>query len=315
MRRGLLSGLWALAVVIAATPAVSFGCPDGYYNTAFGVCLPNSGTVAKAPIEIPKTIGTTVINGVQNDPVRLLVNPLSYINKSGVPAPGDFVEFAIKNPDKVIDLVQNPGQWPYIPVAQATIAGHNAAVNAGAQPIPPDIRQFLLRWYPADLLAGVRWTSSWNAVQNSLQAAQMNIGGQTQAITLINAVVFRNSAAVSDKALWAHELLHVSQYRSWGVFGFAKKWVDNSSTGGPVEAPAYAREDEARAVLAQQGGSSNSFAGNPSVPVPAPSQTGGQLSPPMAMPVGLPSGTQLSACGCATVAWGTSGPAPQCSLT
>ena len=33
----------AALVVVACT--VANACPDGYYNTAFGVCLPNSGTV------------------------------------------------------------------------------------------------------------------------------------------------------------------------------------------------------------------------------------------------------------------------------
>lgn len=305
----MLWGLWALASVILATPTLSFGCPDGYYNTPLGVCLPNSGTVVRAPVTVPADVANTVIDGVRNDPVRLIVNPASYINRTGIPTPGDFAEFVIKNPDKTIQLLQNPGQWPYIPVAESIIAGRNAALNSGAQPVPPDVRQFLRRWYPDDLIASVRWTSRWSAVQNSIQAAQMVTNGDTQAIALINVIVFRDDAAIRDKALWAHELVHISQYRDWGVFGFAKKWVDNSAMGGPVEAPAYARGREADRVLAQQ-----------SVPIPAPGPgpigVGQRIPGPHLTPVAaglLPSGAQLGPCGCyGPVPPGANAPAPQC---
>ncbi|KAK42452.1 hypothetical protein BG60_35760 [Caballeronia zhejiangensis] len=194
-----------------------------------------------------------------------------------------------------------------MPVAQAIIAGHNAALNSGAHPIPPNIRVFLRHWYADDLLAGVRWTTSWNSVQNSLQAAQMNMNGDTRAITLINAIVFRTPADAQDYALWAHEVFHVTQYQSWGVFRFAQQWVDNSSEGGPVEAPAYARQAEAEQLWA---------AVNQPMPVPgvgpqpipnlSPNQqVGTQLA-------GLPSNAQLAECTCAPVAIGAFWPAAQC---
>jgi hypothetical protein len=197
----------------------------------------------------PVDIHVPTVGQVLKDPVKTVVNPGSYINSTGIPIPGDFMEYVIKNPDGAIELLQNPQQWIYTPVANAIIAGRNAAIQRGAYPIPENIKQGLRRWYPNDLIDSVRWTADWGPLENTLQAAQMQFNGRTQAITLINVVIFRSAdlaTAANSLALWAHELVHVEQYRRWGVFGFAKAWVDNSADGGPVEGPAYARENEAR---------------------------------------------------------------------
>jgi hypothetical protein len=250
---------------------------------------------------------------VVNDPLKLIVNPTSFINTTGIPTPGDFMEYVVKNPDKAIELVQNPGNLPYVPVATAIISARNAVVTNGGQRIPDEIKVFLKRWYPVDLLESIRWTTNYNLVQNSLSAAQMGFNPDTQAITFINAIVFRSEESTRDPALWAHEVYHAEQYRRWGVFGFAKQWVDNSSTGGPVEGPAYARQREAQQVLAS----------SKSIAPPGPlGGLGGVPGPRLPQPVNnqfpaqnaFPSGFAISACGC----WGFVNPAavrpePMCS--
>lgn len=279
--RLIITGLVPLLALLCSSVSA---CPSGYYNSCFlgaCVCLPNSGTVIRAPVEIPRQI----IERAREDPVKILVNPAGFINQSGVPTPGDFVEFVIKSPDKVVELIQNPGQWPYAPVAAAIISARNAVVTGGGRRIPPHVHVEMRRWYPDDLLNSVRWTTNWGPLRNTLQAAQMSFNPNTQAIALINAVVFRDDAVASDPVLWAHELYHIQQYRAWGVFGFAKRWVDNSSDGGPIEAPAYARGEEAKNVLA------------------GVSSTGGRssrrvLSQPQQ--TGFASGTGMQVCGC----WG-----------
>ena len=198
----------------------------------------------------PGTVIQTAVTTVRNDPLKLIVNPGGYINQSGIPTQGDIVEFVVREPDKVIELVQNPSNWPYMPVASGMISGRNAVVTGGGKPIPQHIVSFLRRWYSDDLLNSIRWTSNWGPLQQSLQAAQMSFNPRTHAITLINAIVFRNDSAANDPSLWAHEMFHAQQYRDWGVFGFAKRWVDNSSDSGPVEGPAYARQEEAKNAVA-----------------------------------------------------------------
>jgi Domain of unknown function (DUF4157) len=236
--------LIASAGMLAASS--SYACPDGQYSLCvvpnpFGGCI-QSICVPVVPVPDP-------IKPVIEDPVKLLVNPTAIINQTGIPTQGDVFEFVVKSPEKVIELVGNPGNWPYVPVASAMIAARNAVVTGGGQPIPAHIKVMMRRWYSDDLINSVRWTANWNPLRNSLQAAQMNMNGNTQAIALINAVVFRDARGAQDPVLWAHELYHVEQYQKWGVFGFARTWVNNSSDTGPVEGPAYDREQAARQVF------------------------------------------------------------------
>jgi len=278
----------------------ALACPPDQYESCFlgaCVCLPKvGGDVGR----VAEDVKHGVIEPVVNDPVKLIVNPASFINTTGIPTPGDFMEFVIKNPDKGIELLQNPAQWPYLPVAQGMIAGRNAVIANGGQPIPPHLLPFLRQWYSDDLLNSVRWTSNWGPVQHTFQAAQMTFNADTGAITLINAVVFRDGNRAMNGPLWAHELFHVQQYREMGVFGFARQWVSDSSVGGAIEGPAYHREDEALARA-------------PQIPNPPffPPPDRSVVPPP---PPRLNSGAPLSACGCwGYVAPGATRPAQQCS--
>ena len=186
----------------------------------------------------------------RKDPDRLIVNPDGHIDSNGIPTLGDIFEFIDKNPEKAMALIQDSGQWPYLTVAAGIIASHDAVIANGGRPIPAHLRKTLRRWYPDELLSAVRWISLREPMQRFLQDARMNFDADTLAITVMNAVIFRSDDLAEDGALWAHELYHVQQYRDWGVFSFAKKWVDNPSVSGPVEAPAYARGAEARPFFA-----------------------------------------------------------------
>ena len=72
-----------------------------------------------------------------------------------------------------------------------------------------------------------------------------------KAVTLVDIIVFRSAQmAEQDVALWAHELLHVQQYREWGSAGFAARY---SRDFNAVEAPAYRRQAEVSRLLREQG--------------------------------------------------------------
>jgi hypothetical protein len=116
------------------------------------------------------------------------------------------------------------------------------AANAGIQPIPPHIREQLLRWYAPGVLDAARYKVSDNGQFSAATAMLQNpdIG----AVTLIDIILFRDAqAAEQDIALWAHELKHVQQYQEWGVAGFAQRYTQDFNA---VEAPAYAMQVEVR---------------------------------------------------------------------
>lgn len=124
-----------------------------------------------------------------------------------------------------------------------------SASREGTLPIPTEIRRQLLQFYPAELLDAVRYkvgdTDELSAARNVMQNPDI------KAVTLVDIIVFRNAQmAEQDAALWAHELLHVQQYREWGSAGFAARY---SRDFNAVEAPAYRRQAEIARILREQG--------------------------------------------------------------
>jgi hypothetical protein len=113
-----------------------------------------------------------------------------------------------------------------------------------AQPMPAAIKQALTGYIDANILDRVRYQVG---VDDILNLAELTIaygdqvsGLQTQAMTLLDLVVFRNDAdALNNPALWAHELTHVKQYREWGTHEFALRYVRDPQA---VEAQANAVE-------------------------------------------------------------------------
>ena len=299
----------AVGAFLCAFGLPAFACPECQHEVcALGplgacFCVPTSGCILKeipAPIRPPDPGKLT--EKAKTDPIGALVNPFGVYNPTGIPQPGDLAEFAVKNPDQVIGLLQDPERVLYSPVVATIVSGRNAVVANGGAPIPDNIKPFLRRWHTQELIDSVRWTDNWSLVSSTLQAAQMRFNEDTRAIALINAVVFRDRNAANDPALWAHEMVHIQQYRDMGVNDFARSWVKNSARGGAIEAPGYARGEEARSILATSSLSA---------------QRGTTSLPPMLPPVspsGLPSGAFLGQCGC----WGfvhpnAMAPSPVCA--
>ncbi|MGE8101743.1 eCIS core domain-containing protein [Pseudomonas fluorescens] len=116
------------------------------------------------------------------------------------------------------------------------------AANADIQPIPPHIREQLLRWYDPSVLDAAHYKVSDNGQLSAATAMLQN--PDVGAVTLIDIILFRDAqTAEQDVALWAHELKHVQQYQEWGVEGFAQRYTHDFNA---VEAPAYAIQAEVR---------------------------------------------------------------------
>lgn len=199
----------------------------------------------------PRHHGVPAVNTAGSEtkrerPNKIFMNPDGTLDCKGIPSLTDIFEFFANNPDQAMEMIQDPGQWPYLTVAAGMIACRDLVKAEGGRPVPDRFRRTLRRWYPDDLLNTVRWTTMQETMRQFLKDARMNFADDTLAVTVIDVVIFRDDKLAEDGALWAHELFHVQQYGKWGVFGFARKWVENSSVHGPVEAPAYARGAEAR---------------------------------------------------------------------
>ncbi|SHM19033.1 DUF4157 domain-containing protein [Phytopseudomonas punonensis] len=129
------------------------------------------------------------------------------------------------------------------------LRSRESAARQGTLPIPAEIRRQLLPFYPAELLDAVRYKvgdlDELSAARNVMQNPDI------KAVTLIDIIVFRDAQmAERDAALWAHELLHVQQYREWGTAGFAARY---SRDFNAVEAPAYRRQADIARILREQG--------------------------------------------------------------
>lgn len=122
------------------------------------------------------------------------------------------------------------------------------AANAGIQPIPPHIREQLLRWYSPSVLDTARYKVSDNGQFSAATAMLQN--PDVGAVTLIDIILFRDAqTAEQNIALWAHELKHVQQYQEWGVEGFAQRYTQDFNA---VEAPAYAIQAEVRRLVREE---------------------------------------------------------------
>ncbi len=128
-------------------------------------------------------------------------------------------------------------------LANALVASRDAAWTQGTQPMPPNIRDALLRWYPADLLDSVEYRVGV-AEDASIQSLSMRYSDAT-AVTAIDMIIFHDAwDAQNNVALWGHEMKHVEQFRDWGLMDFARRYVRDHQA---VEAEAYAIEAEIKA--------------------------------------------------------------------
>lgn len=179
------------------------------------------------------------------------------------------------------------------PALEAWIIASRNSSHGTAQPIPLHIRQALSRWYSPQVLDNTRYKVGDNGFFNAARNVMFN--ADVSAVTLIDVIVFRSADDTQNNIpLWAHELYHVEQFRSWGTRDFSIRYARDS---GAVEAPAYQRENEVR--NASPIGPSVGLPGMPPVVVGGPTGAGvpvrycgtpiGACSiPPAMVPMGTP---------------------------
>lgn len=100
-----------------------------------------------------------------------------------------------------------------------------------AQPLPPEVREFLAPLFPADLLARARYVVSSDelTLPGVLNQAHKALFGQDHAVSIDHLVIFSRDPGLeraSDAHWWAHELGHHLQYQRLGsIEAFATEYV------------------------------------------------------------------------------------------
>lgn len=121
-------------------------------------------------------------------------------------------------------------------LASALQHSRDTARAAGTLPMPPRIRAALLDHYPADILDSIEYRVGVTE-DASVQSASIRYGEAT-AVTTIDTITFADAwDAKNNIALWGHEVKHVDQFLTWGVYGFAQRYVRDHDA---VERDAYA---------------------------------------------------------------------------
>ncbi|HEX7081829.1 MAG TPA: DUF4157 domain-containing protein [Gammaproteobacteria bacterium] len=111
-------------------------------------------------------------------------------------------------------------------LARMIVESRDEAIAAGVEPVPEAIRAELADHVPPEILDLARWCANCGS-ELSLQKNAFRLG-LAPAITLGHVIVFLNrDDALTDPALWAHELKHVMQFEEWGIDGFAGRYIDD----------------------------------------------------------------------------------------
>jgi tetratricopeptide (TPR) repeat protein len=179
---------------------------------------------------------------------------LSKITGIDINIPAGTISFSTPQPQAIPDMLKNlPTDVlellnPYGLKLAFMIREARAQALNSAQPMPPNIRALLVPFFPAYILDKARWTV-YDANRITLDSLILgtdcsdlnlpfNFDCKMGAITLDNVVVFRGAAqAEQNYVSWAHELVHVSQYDSMGIDGFA--YVYASPGAYSLEKQAY----------------------------------------------------------------------------
>jgi Domain of unknown function (DUF4157) len=115
-------------------------------------------------------------------------------------------------------------------------------------PMPKEIRHKLTPFFPRALLQKVRYSTEWSAAAGSTLYQLLLGTGAVEAVTFADVIVFRDEQCARDPLLWAHELVHVEQYRRLGVEAFATQYLQQPWV---IEREAVAKANVIKGKLAR----------------------------------------------------------------
>ena len=125
-----------------------------------------------------------------------------------------------------------------------------AQARGSSRPVPDSVRGELAPYFPANVLARARFTTRSQA-QISVASGLLEVNGDIGAITVDDIIVFKGDAESENLSIWAHELVHITQYKNMGVEGFAAIYA--SPGAFYLERAAYSWQDHVVAQLNARG--------------------------------------------------------------
>lgn len=115
-------------------------------------------------------------------------------------------------------------------LALAIRLGRAEAVRSGVEPVPREFKRAFKKHYPDKVLEEARWTVADPDSRLGRVLARWPV--QEGAVTLGDVVVFKTRRAAKNRQLFAHELVHVDQYRKLGINTFARRYAADPA---PIE--------------------------------------------------------------------------------
>ena len=125
---------------------------------------------------------------------------------------------------------ENNPQGSGTALAIAIRLGRLEAIRAGAKPVPDGMKRRFKGHYSEALLDEARWTVAEPDSRLGRVLARWPV--KEGAVTLGDVIVFKTRSAARNRRLFAHELVHVDQYRKLGINTFARRYAENPD---PIE--------------------------------------------------------------------------------
>jgi hypothetical protein len=128
---------------------------------------------------------------------------------------------------------QNPAQVIGVPLAAAIKAARQRHL-AEAKPLPPNIKEALLEYFPRHILDKAKYCIGdiQITLPNFIGQGQKLFGDASFAVTVDDIIVFNVTPPLYPTDIrqwkwWIHEITHIQQYSKLGVEGFAFRYVLN----------------------------------------------------------------------------------------
>jgi hypothetical protein len=194
--------------------------------------------------------------------IQQIADPLNLTNVFGGPQiTGNGIRFQPPHLDQVPYFIQGlPAQ-----VAQSFLNPVGSALasrirqerqtvrSQGCGPAPGSVVSALSHFMPPSVFNGVCWATLRPGVNIATLVIQ---DGGMAAVTFDDTIVFKDEDTASQPDIWAHELIHVGQYRRLSVEGFANIY---SYDFRRLEGEAYEFQDFVLARINPQGGGQQTY--------------------------------------------------------
>jgi hypothetical protein len=151
-------------------------------------------------------------------------------------------------------LVSEGANSAFAPLLSASIRhSRNSALHGGTHPLPEAVKERLADHFDEATLEAAEWSIS-HPRRLTLDTVVTGAFPRYGAMTFDRVIVFRDASQVDDISLWAHELVHVEQFRRMGgIPRFSRAYLEDWRT---LEEEAI---DRTNAILAELGSDRRQF--------------------------------------------------------